>query len=343
VAETRSAGNRDASIALVQSADTQAIRAAFGGTVTTVRYGENPHQVGAFVGDLGKVAQVVSLSASKPASSYNNWLDLDAAITLMADFLKEGPTAAVLKHGIPCTLASADTLAKAWMRGLEVDSISPYGGVAIFNQTLDLETAQLVAQLYLDVVAAPDFAPGVLALFINKTVVKVNSWSLPTVSVRSALGGLLVHERDVAPCTEHGHTIEKRRWQVATSKAPTEEQTIDLLYAERACKHVKSNAVVLVKDRRMIAAGAAQPCRVGAVEVAVMRAHTYPKDTVDREGMVMASDAFFPFPDGPEKAIAGGVVAIVQPSGSRNDKASIKVCDDAGVAMVFTGIRHFRH
>lgn len=327
-------------------------------TATALRYGENPHQRGAFVGDLSRVISPVAMNPAKPHLSYNNLLDVDAAIALMADFLTDGPTAAVLKHGIPCALASATTMAAAWQRAIAVDPLSPYGGVAIFNAPLDADTAALVAHLYLDVVLAPGYAEGVVQLLPRKTLLCVNSWDLAPVTVRGALGGLLVHERDAAPVDlaaaadddgAHGEDAGApadavRRWKVVTQTKPDLDQTLDLLYAERACKHVKSNAVVLVRDRRLIAAGAAQPCRVGAVEVALMRAHNYPRPALDLTGMVMASDAYFPFPDGPTKAIAGGVVAIVQPGGSRaGDKPSIAVCDAAGVAMVFTGTRHFRH
>nr|UMO79174.1 AICARFT IMPCHas incomplete domain containing protein [Pandoravirus belohorizontensis] len=326
-------------------------------TVTALRYGENPHQHGAFVGDLSRVISPVAMNPAKPHLSYNNLLDVDAAIALMADFLTDGPTAAVLKHGIPCALASATTMAAAWQRAIAVDPLSPYGGVAIFNAPLDADTAALVAHLYLDVVLATGYAEGVVQLLPRKTLLCVNSWDLAPVTVRGALGGLLVHERDAVPVDlaaadddgAHGEDAGApadavRRWKVVTQTKPDLDQTLDLLYAERACKHVKSNAVVLVRDRRLIAAGAAQPCRVGAVEVALMRAHNYPRPALDLTGMVMASDAYFPFPDGPTKAIAGGVVAIVQPGGSRaGDKPSIAVCDAAGVAMVFTGTRHFRH
>lgn len=321
----------------------------------TLRYGENPHQRGAFVGDLSRVITPVAMNPAKPRLSYNNLLDVDAAIALMADFLLDGPTAAVLKHGIPCALASATTMAAAWQRAIAVDPLSPYGGVAVFNAPLDADTAALVAHLYLDVVLAPGYAKGVVQLLPRKTLLCINTWDPTPITVRGALGGLLVHERDTASndlvaddVRSRGDDVDitdgVRRWKVVTQAKPDLDQTLDLLYAERACKHVKSNAVVLVKDRRMIAAGAAQPCRVGAVEVALMRAHNYPRPALDLAGMVMASDAYFPFPDGPSKAIAGGVVAIVQPGGSRGgDKPSIAVCDEAGVAMVFTGMRHFRH
>ncbi|AGO83463.1 AICARFT IMPCHas domain containing protein [Pandoravirus salinus] len=327
-------------------------------TTTVLRYGENPHQRGAFVGDLSRAITPVAMNPAKPHLSYNNLLDVDAAIALMADFLIDGPTAAVLKHGIPCALASATTMAAAWQRAIAVDPLSPYGGVAVFNAPLDADTAALVARLYLDVVLAPGYAEDAVQLLPRKTLLRINTWGLTSVTVRGALGGLLVHERDTAANNDlagnrHGDDGEDenddlvagvRRWKVVTQTKPDLDQTLDLLYAERACKHVKSNAVVLVKDRRMIAAGAAQPCRVGAVEVALMRAQNYPRPALDLTGTVMASDAYFPFPDGPSKAIAGGVVAIVQPGGSRGgDKPSIAACDEAGVAMVFTGMRHFRH
>jgi phosphoribosylaminoimidazolecarboxamide formyltransferase/IMP cyclohydrolase len=351
------------------SPDKDSDSAALHGTI--LRYGENPHQKGAFLGDMTRAVSIVAVNPSKPRLSYNNVLDVDSAIALMADFLADGPTVAVLKHGIPCALASAASMALAWQRALAVDPLSPFGGVAIFNAPLDAETAALVNGLYLDVVLAPDYEPGVVKMLPRKTLMKVNSWDLSTTNVRGALGGLLVHERDPPTDSQRADRItlaldhndgggkdhsddgdddgnddhhHSRCWKVVTRTKPNLDQTLDLLYAERACKHVKSNAVVLVKDRRMIAAGAAQPCRVGAVEVALMRAQNYPTPRLDLTGMVMASDAYFPFPDGPTKAIAGGVVAIVQPGGSRNgDAPSIAACDEAGVAMVFTGVRHFRH
>jgi phosphoribosylaminoimidazolecarboxamide formyltransferase/IMP cyclohydrolase len=326
---------------------------------TRTRYGENPHQLGLFLGppaDAEKaVFKIVAANETrgKGEPSYNNLLDLDAAIGLMADFLDDGPTVAVLKHGIPCAMATAGTLAEAWTRAIAVDPKSPFGGVAIFNMPIDAATAALVAGLYLDIVAAPGFAPGVIQALAHKTRVQVLKWELPRVVVRSALGGLLVHERDVSLCTDApaaaaadldagGRTV--RQWTVVTPSAhPDIRQTVDLLYAERVCKHVKSNAVVVVKERRLLGAGASQPCRVGATEVALQRATSYPVPPIDMRGAVVASDAYFPFPDGVEAAIAAGVVAIVQPGGSRNDAASIAAADAAGVAMVLTGIRHFRH
>lgn len=317
---------------------------------TVLRYGENPHQRAVFVGDLSNVVSVVAINPTKPRISYNNVLDIDAAVTLMADFLADGPTAAVLKHGIPCALATADSLAVAWERAIAVDTLSPFGGVAIFNTPLDAATAALVGGLYLDVVLAPDYEPGVIDMLPRKTLLRVNTWDLAPVTVRGALGGLLVHDRDMTRCearnvdNDDNAAPTARQWKVVTETEPDLSQTIDLLYAERVCKHVKSNAVALVKDRRLVAAGAAQPCRVGAVEVALLRARTYPRPALDLSGMVMASDAYFPFPDGPTKAIEGGVVAIVQPGGSRGgDKPAIDVCNAAGVAMVFTNTRHFRH
>nr|UDO47258.1 bifunctional purine biosynthesis protein [Pandoravirus massiliensis] len=320
---------------------------------TVLRYGENPHQRAAFVGDLSDVVSVVAINPAKPRISYNNLLDVDAAVALMADFLTDGPTAAVLKHGIPCALATADSLAAAWERAIAVDTLSPFGGVAIFNAPLDAAAAALVGALYLDVVLAPGYEPGIVEMLPRKTLLRVNTWDLAPITVRGALGGLLVHDRDMARCEAHGADDGNgsnvvpptaRQWKVVTKTEPDLCQTIDLLYAERVCKHVKSNAVALVKDRRLIAAGAAQPCRVGAVEVALLRARTYPRPALDLAGMVMASDAYFPFPDGPTKAIEGGVVAIVQPGGSRGgDKPAIEACNAAGVAMVFTNTRHFRH
>nr|UMO79270.1 AICARFT IMPCHas incomplete domain containing protein [Pandoravirus aubagnensis] len=315
---------------------------------TVLRYGENPHQRAVFVGDMPNVVSVVAINPAKPRISYNNLLDVDAAVALMADFLTDGPTAAVLKHGIPCALATADSLAAAWERAIAVDTLSPFGGVAIFNAPLDAATAALVGGLYLDVVLAPGYEPGVVDMLPRKTLLCVNTWDLAPITVRGALGGLLVHDRDTTRCeardADGNVAPTARQWKVVTTTEPDLSQTIDLLYAERACKHVKSNAVVLVKDRRLIAAGAAQPCRVGAVEVALLRARTYPRPALDLSGMVMASDAYFPFPDGPTKAIEGGVVAIVQPGRSRGgDKPAIDVCNAAGVAMVFTNTRHFRH
>jgi phosphoribosylaminoimidazolecarboxamide formyltransferase/IMP cyclohydrolase len=348
VATTRTAttgtGDGDVAARLLREAVEVHAATASDAPTMVLRYGENPHQEGVFVGDLSRYVTTVATNPAKPLLSYNNLLDVDSAIALMADFLDDGPTAAVLKHGIPCVMASSEvSLVDAWTRALEADSISPFGGVAVFNRALDVETARAVGGLYLDVVLAPAYEEGALKLLPRKTVLKVESWDLPAVTVRGVLGGLLAHRRDRAACVSAPDSQTGRRWEVATTKTPTDAQTVDLIYAERLCKHVKSNAVVLVKDRRLVAAGAAQPCRVGAVEVAVARAARYPRPEMDREGMVMASDAYFPFPDGPGTALTAGVVAIVQPGGSRGDTPSVAACEAQDASMVLTNQRHFRH
>ena len=301
-------------------------------TQTPLRYGENPHQQGAFFGDM---AGLFSQHNGK-ALSYNNLLDVDAAVQLMAEFKADGPTIAILKHNNACGLSTRDTLAQAYTDALAGDPVSAFGGVVISNRPLDLETAEALHTLFCEVVIAPSFAPEALALLSgkkNRILLEQHRWPTAERLVRSALGGYLVQQPDAqVECPE--------AFTCATQAAPSDDQLQDLAFALKLCKHTRSNTIVLAKDGQLLASGTGQTSRVDALNQAVDKAR---RMGFDLDGAVMASDAFFPFPDCVEIAKQAGIAAVVQPGGSIKDGESVAYCDAQGMAMVMTGVRHFRH
>ena len=296
-----------------------------------LRYGENPHQAGQFFGDLDGLLKPLH----GKALSYNNLLDVDAAVQLMEEFQNDDPTFAILKHNNACGCATRSTLAQAYTDALAGDPTSAFGGVLIANRPIDLETAKLIHTLFCEVVIAPGFASEGFALLSekkNRILLERQPGVLPKSTVRSALNGYLVQERDNA--------VElSEDWTCVTNESCPESQA-DLLFALKLVKHTKSNTVVFVKHGQLLASGTGQTSRVDALKQAVEKAHGF---GMNLQGSSMASDAFFPFPDCVELAAEAGVIAVIQPGGSINDQKSIDACNELGLAMYTTGVRHFRH
>lgn len=296
----------------------------------SLRYGENPHQKGAFYGDFD--AMFEQLHGKE--ISYNNLLDIDAAVSLIAEF--EDTTFAVLKHNNACGIASRDTILDAWKAALECDPVSAFGGVLIANRPIDLATAEEVNKIFFEVVIAPAYdseALEVLKQKKNRIILVQKHPNTATVQYRSLLGGVLVQDRDL-------HTEQPCELKQVTNKAVADERIADLLFANKIVKHSKSNAIVLAKNRQLCASGVGQTSRVDALRQAMEKAHSF---NFDLNGAVMASDAFFPFADCVEIAHQAGVDAVIQPGGSVRDQDTIDYCNAHDVAMVMTGIRHFKH
>lgn len=301
-------------------------------TGRALRYGENPHQQGYFYGDFD--ALFTQLNGKE--LSYNNLLDVDAAVTLMSEFVDDAPTFAILKHNNACGLASRAQLVEAYKAALAADPVSAFGGVLIANRTIDLATAQEISSLFCEVVIAPGFEPEAVTLLSekkNRILLIQKHWNLPKMQVRNALNGQLVQERDLK-------TDQVADLKTVTKVAPTSEQIEDLLFASKICKHTKSNTIVLAKNKQLLASGTGQTSRVDALNQSIHKAKQF---GFDLEGAVMASDAFFPFPDCVEIADLAGIKAVIQPGGSIKDELSIAYCDQSSMAMVMTGTRHFKH
>lgn len=297
---------------------------------TPLRYGENPHQRAVFFGDL---AQSLEQLHGKELS-YNNLQDVDAAIQLIQDF--EEPSFAILKHNNACGFASAETIHDAYVTALACDPISAFGGVLVANRPIDLATAERINELFCEVLIAPSYAPEALEILKSKKnrIILVQKERIQAKwSYRSMLGGVLQQESDLAvECRED--------CKLVTQIQPTEEQIEEMLFAAKLVKHSKSNAIVLAKGRRLLASGVGQTSRVDALKQAIEKARSF---GFDLEGAVMASDAFFPFPDCIEIAAAAGVKAVIQPGGSVRDEESVAKADELGLAMLVTGVRHFKH
>ena len=296
----------------------------------SLRYGENPHQQAALYrmsdGGIGGAQQLQGKELS-----FNNLVDLDAAWQLSLEF--EEPAAAIIKHTNPCGCAEQETQAMAYRRALEADPISAFGSVLAFNRQVDRETAEEISKLFVEAVAAPSFsddALGILKAKKNLRLVVVKPVAQREVVLKSISGGMLAQTPDSAHVT--ADQLQKK-----TSRAPTDEELKGLLFAWKVCKHVKSNAIVYARAGQLVSAGAGQMSRVDAVKVGAMKA------ILPLKGCVLASDAFFPFSDGLEEAVKHGITAVIQPGGSVKDNEVIAAADRLGVAMVFTGVRHFRH
>lgn len=301
--------------------------------VMELRYGENPHQAGALYAfedaGPGSVARARRLQGKE--LSYNNLLDLDAAWLAANDF--EEPACVIVKHATPCGVAVGGTDAAAYERALECDRTSAFGGVVAFNREVSEAAARAMAEVFTECVAAPAFSAGALARFAerkNLRLLEVPGRPGPSVTARHLLGGLLLQTADAAP-------DDRGSMRVVSKARPTEEQWRDLLFAWRACKHVRSNAIVFASGGATVGIGGGQTSRVDAVEVAARKAGDRAK------GAVMASDAFFPFRDGLDVAAAAGIAAVIQPGGSVRDDEVIAAADEHGMALVVTGVRHFRH
>ena len=297
-----------------------------------LRYGENPHQKGWFQGDLNDVFNQLH----GKAISYNNLLDIDAAVMLMADFDDSSATFGILKHNNACGFASRETLLDAYKSALESDPISAFGGVLIANRIIDFQTAEEINKLFCEIVIAPSFSVEALELLKskkNRIILKQKMNRFEGLISRSCLNGNLIQERDSS--IEEISTFEAK-----TKKNPTKSQLGDLFFANKLVKHTKSNTIVLAKDQQLLSSGTGQTSRVDALKQAIQKAKSF---GFDLNGAVMASDAFFPFPDCVEIAGNEGINAVIQPGGSLKDQLSIDYCDENNLAMVFTGVRHFKH
>ncbi|MEI6020403.1 MAG: bifunctional phosphoribosylaminoimidazolecarboxamide formyltransferase/IMP cyclohydrolase [Bacteroidota bacterium] len=295
-----------------------------------LRYGENPHQRGVF---YGKLDEMFSKLHGKELS-YNNLLDVDAAVNLIADFID--PTFAILKHNNACGVASRSTIHQAYVDALAGDPVSAFGGILIANKPIDLATAKEVNQLFCEVVIAPAYdedALNVLKSKPNRIILIQKQTALPRTSFRTLLNGVIEQDKDLKLETENDLKFE-------TTKQPTVTEIKDLLFANKLVKHTKSNTIVLAKNGQLLASGTGQTSRVDALRQAIAKAQSF---GFDLNGAVMASDAFFPFPDCVEIAHKAGITAVIQPGGSIKDKESILYCNANGLSMVFTGTRHFKH
>ena len=299
---------------------------------TVLRYGENPHQKGYFFGDFEAMFEKLH----GKALSYNNLLDVDAAVNLMNEFIGEAPTFAVLKHNNACGIAQRSNLHQAYVDALAGDPVSAFGGVLISNSEIDVSTAVEIHKLFCEVVIAPSFSPEALTVLKgkkNRILMIQKLTELPASSVRSCLNGYLVQDKD-------GITDSAEILETVTELGPTANEVEDLLFASKLCKHTKSNTIVLAKGKQLCASGTGQTSRVDALNQAIHKAKSF---GFELEGSVMASDAFFPFPDCVEIAEKAGITAVIQPGGSIKDQLSIDYCNENKVAMVFTKTRHFKH
>ena len=298
-----------------------------------LRYGENPHQKAAFYAEGGEpwgLARARQLQGKE--LSYNNLLDLHSVLALALEF--DDPVAVIAKHNNPCGVAVGDSPSQAYVRALECDPVSAYGGILAFNREVDEETAREIAKIFVEAIIAPGFSQEAREVFsakANLRLLELNPWpeKMQGWDLRRVAGGLLVQEPNTL--------LFGDELRVVTKREPTEEEWKDLTFAWRVVKHVKSNAIVLAKGGQTVGIGAGQMSRVDSVKIAIMKAQ------VPTQNSVLASDAFFPFPDGVEEAAKAGVKAVIQPGGSIRDKEVIEAADRLGVAMVFTGTRHFRH
>ena len=301
-------------------------------TSKVLRYGENPHQKGYFFGDLDTMFDKLH----GKELSYNNLLDVDAAVNLMNEFIGEDPTFAVLKHNNACGFAQRNTIKQAYVDALAGDPVSAFGGVLISNKEIDAETATEIHKLFCEVVIAPSYSDEALSILKgkkNRVILIQKTTELPVQNVRTALNGLLVQDKDSKTDTLSDLTY-------VTDTKPSESEIKDLLFASKICKHTKSNTIVFTKNNQLLASGTGQTSRVDALRQAIEKANSF---GFDLNGAVMASDAFFPFPDCVEIADKAGITSVIQPGGSIKDQLSIDYCNANNISMVMTGTRHFKH
>ncbi|WP_339726824.1 bifunctional phosphoribosylaminoimidazolecarboxamide formyltransferase/IMP cyclohydrolase [Maribacter stanieri] len=297
-----------------------------------LRYGENPHQKGFFFGDFD--AMFSKLHGKE--LSYNNLLDVDAAVNLMLEFKNDAPTFAILKHNNACGLSQRDTLHQAYVDALAGDPVSAFGGVLISNKEIDKATAEEIHKLFCEIVIAPSYNAEALEILKgkkNRIILIQNEVEMPEMQVRTCLNGMLLQEKDHKTDTIADLTN-------ATNTKPTDQELEDLIFASKLCKHTKSNTIVIAKNKQLCASGTGQTSRVDALNQAIHKAQTF---NFDLKGSVMASDAFFPFPDCVEIADKAGITSVIQPGGSIKDQLSVDYCNEHKISMVMTGTRHFKH
>ena len=297
-----------------------------------LRYGENPHQLGSLYGKFNTYFKKLH----GKELSYNNILDINAAALLCAEF--EKPTAVIVKHNNPCGVGSGETLQEAYKKAFATDTKSAFGGIVCVNRSLDTVTAAAINEIFTEVIVAPSYADGVLDLLMKKRDRRliqqvIDIRSVKAFDVRGVIGGLLLQEQDQ-------HRITREGLRVVTRRKPGEEELEALIFAWRVAKHVKSNAIVYTRKDRTLGIGAGQMSRVDSAKIAVMKAA---EAGLDLAGCAVASDAYFPFADGLLEAVKGGATSVIQPGGSVRDEEVVKAANEHNVAMVFTGIRHFRH
>ena len=305
--------------------------------VTDLRYGENPHQRAAYYAQVGSRKHLLSHVQQHHGKelSFNNLLDLDAARKIVDDF--SDSACVIVKHNNPCGAALGETPLQAYERAFATDPLSAFGGVIAFNRPVDEATAHKLSEQFVEVLFAPGYDAAAMEVLTQKPSIRILEDNEPDVApaaepdIKQVLGGLLVQDRDV-------EFLDRTEMEVATARAPTDDEWRDLLFAWQICRHVRSNAIVLAMNGATVGIGAGQMSRVDSVRLAVDKARVE-----SLQGAVLASDAFFPFSDGPEIAIGAGITAIIQPGGSRNDPQVREAADAAGIAMVFTSRRHFRH
>jgi phosphoribosylaminoimidazolecarboxamide formyltransferase/IMP cyclohydrolase len=300
----------------------------------SLRYGENPHQS---AGVFGKQDQIIDCFHGKQLS-YNNYLDVDAGLNIIRDFLSDDPACVIIKHTVPCGVALADKPVEAYQKAFETDKVSPFGGIVVFNRELDLQTAEAVDKIFTEIIIAPAFsedASRFLQQKQNRRLIRfqANKLTDTKLSYRSIFGGMLVQESDLPALAES-------EFKVVSKRKPTENEMNDLRFAWKVVKHVKSNAIVYARDGQTLGIGTGQTSRVDSSEIAIMKAD---KEGLELRGSAIASDAFFPFADGVEAAAKAGVRCVIQPGGSIRDEEVIAMADQYELAMIFTGTRHFKH
>ncbi|TXD46835.1 bifunctional phosphoribosylaminoimidazolecarboxamide formyltransferase/IMP cyclohydrolase [Polaribacter sp. IC073] len=297
-----------------------------------LRYGENPHQKGYFFGDLESIFDKLH----GKELSYNNLLDVDAAVNLIEEFKGETPTFAILKHNNACGFAQRETIKQAYVDALAGDPVSAFGGVLIANTEIDAATAKEIHKLFCEVVIAPSYSDEALSILKgkkNRIILIKKEVALPTTTIRTCLNGNLVQDKDSI-------TDQLEDLKYVTNNKPAQSELDDLLFASKLCKNTKSNTIILVKNKQLLAGGTGQTSRVDALNQAIEKANSF---KFDLNGCVMASDAFFPFPDCVEIADNAGIKSVIQPGGSIKDQLSIDYCNDHNISMVMTGTRHFKH
>ncbi len=299
-------------------------------TSKKLRYGENPHQEGLFFGNIDELFDQLH----GKEISYNNLLDIDAAVSLIADF--DEPTFAILKHNNACGIASAENILTAWNRALQADPVSAFGGILVANRKIEKDSAEEINKLFFEIIIAPSYDNDALEILKqkkNRIILVQKKVVLQEKQFRSLLNGVIVQDRD-------SKTETPADMKTVSTAAPSTTQLQDLAFANKVVKHTKSNAIVLAKNKQLLASGTGQTSRVDALQQAIAKAKHF---NFDLSGSVMASDAFFPFPDCVEIAGKAGITAVIQPGGSVKDQDSIDYCNAHGMAMVVTGTRHFKH
>ncbi|MFN1835935.1 bifunctional phosphoribosylaminoimidazolecarboxamide formyltransferase/IMP cyclohydrolase [Balneola sp. MJW-20] len=299
-----------------------------------LRYGENPHQKAAV---YGYQEEYIDCFHGKKLS-YNNYLDVDAALNIISDFDEDKPACAIIKHTIPCGVGISDDLSDAYKKAFSTDTVSPFGGIVVVNRTLDLETARAIDEIFTEIIIAPKYEDKALELLQakkNRRLIrmKIGAKDFSKETYRSIFGGALKQDADL-------HAIDQSEFEVVTDRKPDEKEWEDLLFSWKVVRHIKSNAIVYAKDGRTLGIGSGQTSRVDSSEIAVAKAN---KEGLDFNGCAIASDAFFPFADGVEAAAKAGAKAVIQPGGSIRDEEVIAKANEFGMTMVFTGKRHFKH